>query len=117
MFTAAIVTGLGLGSMYALLALGFHLTWVVSRTVNFAQGSAMMVGAVLGYTFCITWGWSLWLALPLTLPVVPVYLLSVDMGPRPGFAVCLALSLAWLVAASIAAVLLGRSAPAPRRLL
>ena len=57
------------------------------------------------------------LALPLTLPVVPVYLLSVDMGPRPGFAVCLALSLAWLVAASIAAVLLGRSAPAPRRLL
>lgn len=78
MLTAAIVTGLGLGSMYALLALGFHLTYVVSRTVNFAQGSAMMVGAVLGYTFCITWGWSLWLALPLTLLLCAVYGLVIE---------------------------------------
>ena len=78
MFTAAIVTGLGLGSMYALLALGFHLTYVVSRTVNFAQGSAMMVGAVLGYTFCITWGWSLWLALPLTLILSALYGLIIE---------------------------------------
>ncbi|MCH4872829.1 MULTISPECIES: branched-chain amino acid ABC transporter permease [Pseudomonas] len=78
MLTAAIVTGLGLGSMYALLALGFHLTYVVSRTVNFAQGSAMMVGAVLGYTFCITWGWSLWLALPLTLLLCALYGLVIE---------------------------------------
>ncbi|MBP5946967.1 MULTISPECIES: branched-chain amino acid ABC transporter permease [unclassified Pseudomonas] len=78
MFTAAIVTGLGLGSMYALLALGFHLTYVVSRTVNFAQGSAMMVGAVLGYTFCITWGWSMWLALPATLILNALYGLVIE---------------------------------------
>jgi len=78
MFTAAIVTGLGLGSMYALLALGFHLTYVVSRTVNFAQGSAMMVGAVVGYTLCITWGLSLWLALPLTLLLSGVYGLVIE---------------------------------------
>lgn len=78
MFTAAIVTGLGLGSMYALLALGFHLTYVVSRTVNFAQGSAMMVGAVLGYTLYITWGFSLWLALPLTLLLSAVYGLVIE---------------------------------------
>lgn len=78
MFTAAIVTGSGLGSMYALLALGFHLTYVVSRTVNFAQGSAMMVGAVLGYTFCISWGWSAWLALPLTLILCALYGLVIE---------------------------------------
>lgn len=78
MFTAAIVTGSGLGSMYALLALGFHLTYVVSRTVNFAQGSAMMVGAVLGYTFCIRWGWSAWLALPLTLFLCALYGLVIE---------------------------------------
>ena len=78
MFTAAIITGLGLGSMYALLALGFHLTYVVSRTVNFAQGSAMMVGAVLGYTLCITWGWSVWLAVPLTLVLCALYGLAIE---------------------------------------
>jgi branched-chain amino acid transport system permease protein len=64
--------------MYALLALGFHLTYVVSRTVNFAQGSAMMVGAVLGYTFCITWNWPLWLALPATLSFCALYGLVIE---------------------------------------
>lgn len=78
MITAAIITGLGLGSMYALLALGFHITYVVSRTVNFAQGSAMMVGAVLGYSFYITWGWPLWLAVPATLTLCAVYGLVIE---------------------------------------
>ncbi len=78
MITAAIITGLGLGSMYALLALGFHITYVVSRTVNFAQGSAMMVGAVLGYSFAITWGWPLWLAVPATLTLCALYGLIIE---------------------------------------
>ena len=54
---SAIVTGLAVGAMYGLIALGFHITYVVSHTVNFSQGSAMMLGAVLGYTFAITLGW------------------------------------------------------------
>ena len=48
--TSAIISGLGLGSMYGLIALGFHVTYVISNTVNFSQGSAVMLGAVLGYT-------------------------------------------------------------------
>jgi len=43
--------------MYGLLALGFSVTYSVSSTVNFAQGSSMMLGAVLCYTFGITLGW------------------------------------------------------------
>ena len=39
LITSAIISGLGLGSMYGLIALGFHVTYVVSNTVNFAQGS------------------------------------------------------------------------------
>ena len=45
LFASAIISGLGLGSMYGLLALGFHVTYALSRTVNFAQGSTMMLGA------------------------------------------------------------------------
>ena len=56
LLTSAIVTGLGLGAMYGLIALGFHITWTVSNTVNFAQGSAMMVGSVLGFTLMVTLG-------------------------------------------------------------
>ena len=48
--SSALITGLGLGSMYGLLALGFHVTYAVSNTVNFAQGTTMMLGAVVCFT-------------------------------------------------------------------
>jgi branched-chain amino acid transport system permease protein len=54
---SAIVTGLAVGSMYGLIAIGYHVTYAVSNTVNFSQGSSMMLGAVLGYTFAIRLGW------------------------------------------------------------
>ncbi len=78
MISTALLSGLGLGSMYALLALGFHITFIVSRTVNFAQGSAMMVGAVLGYSLCVTWGWPLWLGVPATLALAALYGLAIE---------------------------------------
>jgi branched-chain amino acid transport system permease protein len=62
LLASALVSGIGLGAMYGLIALGFHVTYTVSRTVNFAQGSAVMLGAVLGYTFMVTLGWPVWLA-------------------------------------------------------
>ena len=52
---SALITGIATGSMYGLLALGFHVTWAVSRTVNFAQGSSMMLGAVLLYGLAVTY--------------------------------------------------------------
>jgi branched-chain amino acid transport system permease protein len=45
--------------MYGLLALGFYVTYSVSNTVNFSQGASMMLGAVMCYSFAVTWGWSL----------------------------------------------------------
>ena len=67
LLASAIVTGLGLGSMYGLLALGFHVTWAVSNTVNFSQGSAMMVGAVLAYFAVMAAGWPVVLGVPAAL--------------------------------------------------
>ncbi|KQO59823.1 MULTISPECIES: branched-chain amino acid ABC transporter permease [unclassified Methylobacterium] len=62
MLTGSLVSGLGLGSMYGLIALGFHVTYAVSGTVNFAQGSAVTLGAVLGYMLGVTLGWPMPLA-------------------------------------------------------
>jgi branched-chain amino acid transport system permease protein len=64
---SALITGFGLGSMYGLLALGFYVTYSVSNTVNFAQGSTMMLGAVLCFTFWVTLGWPVWLAVIISL--------------------------------------------------
>ena len=84
LITSAIISGLGVGSMYGLIALGFHVTYVVSNTVNFSQGSAMMLGAVLGYTFAVTFGWPLPLAAALALLLCALFGLVVErMLVRP----------------------------------
>jgi len=92
----ALITGLGLGSMYGLLALGFHVTYAVSATVNFAQGSSMMLGAVFAYVFAIRLGWPLPLAAVVALMLCAAYgalveLLAVRPFARRG-------SNAWLMA-------------------
>lgn len=43
-----IVSGLILGGIYAFIALGFALTWRVTRTLSFAQGELVTLGAMLG---------------------------------------------------------------------
>jgi branched-chain amino acid transport system permease protein len=81
---SALVAGLGLGSMYGLMALGFHLTFAVSATVNFAQGSSMMLGAVLAWTFSQTLGWPMPLAVAAALALCALYGLVVErLAVRP----------------------------------
>ena len=75
--TSALISGLALGSMYGLLALGFYVTYAVSSTVNFAQGSSMMLGAVFAYTLAVTFGW----------PFIPAALLALFLCARYGMLV------------------------------
>jgi len=79
MLASALLTGLGLGSMYGLLALGFYITYSVSSTVNFAQGSSMMLGAVFAYAFSVRLGWPLVPAVALALVLCAVYGLLVEL--------------------------------------
>jgi branched-chain amino acid transport system permease protein len=84
MLLSALISGLGLGSMYGLMALGFYVTYAVSGTVNFAQGSSMMLGAVLTYTFAQTLGWPMGAAVALALVCCALYGLVVEvLAVRP----------------------------------
>lgn len=81
---SALISGLGLGSMYGLMALGFHVTYAVAGTVNFAQGSSMMLGAVLTFAFAQALGWPLWLAIAMALGLCAAYGLLVErLAVRP----------------------------------
>jgi len=82
--TSAIISGLALGSMYGLLALGFYVTYAVSSTVNFAQGSSMMLGAVFAYTLAVTFGWPFIPAALLALLLCALYGMLVEvLAVRP----------------------------------
>ena len=52
-----ILSGFALGCVYSLVALGYHITFITSRTLNFAQGSAMMLGAVITLMLVVDFGW------------------------------------------------------------
>jgi len=47
------INGLSLGSIYALIALGYTMVYGIIKLINFAHGDIMMVGAYIGW-FCTT---------------------------------------------------------------
>ena len=53
-------SGIALGCIYALVALGFVLIYKATETVNFAQGDLMMLGGFFGYTAVVLMGWPYW---------------------------------------------------------
>lgn len=44
-----ILSGLGIGAVYAMVAIGYNVVFVSSKTFNFAQAQLMMVGAFITY--------------------------------------------------------------------
>lgn len=48
-FLQLVVNGLTLGSLYALIALGYSLVYGVLKLLNFAHGEVFMIGAFVGY--------------------------------------------------------------------
>lgn len=55
-FLKQFVNGLSLGSIYALIALGYTMVYGIVKLINFAHGDVMMVGAYTGYFILRTFG-------------------------------------------------------------
>ncbi len=62
-FAQLFITGLALGMMYALIAVGFVIIFKCSRAFNIASGQIVMIGGYLGYTFLVPLGLPVWLAI------------------------------------------------------
>lgn len=52
-FLQQVVNGLSIGSVYALMAVGYSLVYSIMNFSNFAHGGVIMIGAYIGY-FCLT---------------------------------------------------------------
>ena len=51
-FLSYLISGLGLGSVYAIIALGYSMVYGIAKMLNFAHGDIIMIGAFAAY-FCI----------------------------------------------------------------
>ena len=49
-FIQLVFSGIALGMIYAVIAFGYQLTFATSDTLNFGQGEALMLGALVGLT-------------------------------------------------------------------
>lgn len=58
-FSQQLINGLALGSVYALLALGYTMVYGIIKLINFAHGEIYMIGAFAGYFAANTLGLSL----------------------------------------------------------
>jgi branched-chain amino acid transport system permease protein len=71
-FFQQIINGLVLGSMYALVALGYTMVYGIINLINFAHGEVLMVGALTSWTVVSALeqsGMPGWLRLLLSVPV------------------------------------------------
>ena len=63
-FIQLVITGIALGCIYGLIALGFVLIYKATETVSFVQGDLMMLGAFCGLGLMTMLGFPYWLAVP-----------------------------------------------------
>ena len=67
-----LVTGITVGSIYSLIALGYVTIYRTSRIVNMAQGAFVMLGAFFTYSFLSEIGLPFWLSAILGIVVVVI---------------------------------------------
>jgi len=60
-----LVSGIAVGMIYGVIAFGYQLTFATSKTLNFGQGEALMLGALVGLTVAGFVGY--WVMLPIVL--------------------------------------------------
>ena len=51
-FLFYVISGISLGSIYAIIALGYTMVYGIAKMLNFAHGDVIMVGAYI--SFCAT---------------------------------------------------------------
>ncbi|AEF94161.1 ABC-type transporter, integral membrane subunit [Desulfotomaculum nigrificans CO-1-SRB] len=71
-FLQQLINGISLGSIYALIALGYTMVYGIVQLINFAHGDVYMVGAYLGFFATAILGWSFLPALVMAMIVCAI---------------------------------------------
>lgn len=65
-----LITGLTVGSIYAMVAIGFNIIYNVTEVINLAQGEFVVLGGLVMVSLHVTVGLPILLAFPLTIIIV-----------------------------------------------
>jgi branched-chain amino acid transport system permease protein len=73
-FVQQLVNGVTLGSVYALIALGYSMVYGILKLLNFAHGEVYMIGAFIGYFVLTALGGAADPVLPVALVLILMFL-------------------------------------------
>lgn len=65
----SLISGLSLGSVYAIIALGYTMVYGISKMLNFAHGDVIMVGGYISFCMTMYMGLPGWIALVIAIAV------------------------------------------------
>lgn len=68
-FLSYIVGGISLGSVYAIIALGYTMVYGIAKMLNFAHGDVIMVGAYMSFCATTYLGWPAFVSVLLAMAV------------------------------------------------
>src|SRR5690554_7694503 len=71
-FIQQLINGLTLGSVYALIALGYTMVYGIIKLLNFAHGDIFMIGAYISYFLLLTFDMDIFLAFIITMILTAV---------------------------------------------
>lgn len=66
-FLSTLISGIGLGSVYAIIALGYSMVYGIAKMLNFAHGDVIMVGGYVAYFALTSYGLPLPVAIILSI--------------------------------------------------
>ena len=71
-FLSYLISGISLGSVYALIALGYTMVYGIAKMLNFAHGDVIMIGGYISFCTVSYLGLPVWLAVLLAMAVCTV---------------------------------------------
>lgn len=71
-FLTNLISGLSLGSVYAIIALGYTMVYGISKMLNFAHGDVIMIGGYVSFIFSMYMGMNGWIALVIAMAACTV---------------------------------------------
>lgn len=78
LFLQQVVNGLSLGSVYALIALGYTMVYGIIKLINFAHGEIFMFGSYIGMLLISQVGLPIYIAFPLAMIITALFGMLVE---------------------------------------
>ncbi len=78
LFLQQLINGLSVGSIYAVIALGYTMVYGIIKLINFAHGEIMMMGAYFAFVTAVTIGMPFYMVLIVSMLIAAILGLSIE---------------------------------------